>query len=68
MGFGTLAIFAGVAELVARAIAGLILVPAFGFVGACFSGPLAWVLADAFLVPAYLYCKKRLLRQIAPVI
>ena len=29
---------------------------------ACFASPAAWVLADLFLVPAYLYCFRRLTR------
>lgn len=63
MGFSTFAIFAGVCEMVARSIAGLILVPAFGFTGVCFASPLAWLFADAFLFPAYRHVKKKLERQ-----
>jgi putative MATE family efflux protein len=60
MGFGTVAILAGVCEMVARGIAGLILVPACGFVGVCFASPLAWIFADAFLVPAYIHLRRKL--------
>lgn len=60
MGFSTLAITAGVFEMIARCLAGEVLVPAFGFVGACLAGPLAWLFADAFLIPAFFYCKKRM--------
>ncbi|MCR4923107.1 MAG: MATE family efflux transporter [Lachnospiraceae bacterium] len=60
MGFSTLAILAGVLEMVARTVTALALVPHFGFVGACFASPLAWILADAFLFPAYFYVRKRL--------
>lgn len=66
MGFGTLAILAGVCEMVARSLAGLFLVPAFGFIGVCFASPLAWILADAFLIPAYLHVKKKLQRLFEP--
>ena len=52
MGFSSLAIIAGVMEMIARGIAGMLLVPAFGYLGACYSSPLAWLLADAFLIPA----------------
>ncbi|MGN0368447.1 MAG: MATE family efflux transporter [Wujia sp.] len=62
MGFSTFAILAGVLEMIARGVAGLVLVPAFGFVGACFSSPLAWLMADLFLVPAFFYCTKRVRR------
>lgn len=60
MGFSTFAILAGVFEMAARALAGLVLVPKFGFIGACFANPLAWVFADVFLIPAYIHVKRRL--------
>ncbi len=60
MGFSVLAIFAGVMEMVARGAAGIALVPALGFFGAALGSPLAWILADIFLIPAYFFCKKLL--------
>ena len=66
MGFSTLAILAGVFEMVARAIVGIVLVPALGFIGVCFSNPMAWVFADAFLIPAYLYVYRKLKKIMAP--
>lgn len=60
VGFSAFAILAGVFEMAARTLAGLFLVPRFGFVGACFASPLAWVFADAFLVPAYIHVRRRL--------
>lgn len=65
MGFSTFAILAGVFEMAARTIAGLLLVPQFGFMGACFASPLAWVAADAFLIPAYFHVKHRLQKLFA---
>ena len=59
MGFSKIAIFAGVFEMVARSFNGLVLVPAFGFTAACFASPIAWVLADLFLVPVYFSVRKR---------
>ena len=53
---GTLA---GVLELAGRAAIAL-LVPSVGFSAACFASPVAWILADLFLIPAYLYCYHRL--------
>ncbi len=60
VGFPYLAILAGVLEMVARAIAGLVLVPFFGYLGACFASPLAWIFADAFLFPAWRYVRRQL--------
>ncbi len=62
MGFSSLAIIAGVMEMIARGIAGMLLVPAFGYLGACYSSPLAWLLADAFLIPAFFLCKRKVAR------
>ena len=64
MGFSSLAIIAGVMEMIARGIAGMLLVPAFGYLGACYSSPLAWLLADAFLIPAFFLCKRKVARQL----
>lgn len=60
MGFGVLAIMAGVLEMVARTLAALLLVPVFGFTGVCLASPLAWLFADAFLIPAYIHVRRRL--------
>ena len=64
MGFSSLAIIAGVMEMIARGSAGMLLVPAFGYLGACYSSPLAWLLADAFLIPAFFLCKRKVARQL----
>ena len=64
MGFSSLAIIAGVMEMLARGIAGMMLVPKFGYIGACFSSPLAWLMADAFLIPAFFLCKRKVARQL----
>lgn len=59
LGFSNLAVIAGVMEMVARALVGLCLVPRFGYDAVCVANPAAWVLADLFLVPGYLYCISR---------
>lgn len=63
LGFSKVAIFAGVAEMVARALAGICLVSVYGYVGACFANPLAWLAADAFLIPCYFYAMKTTKKQ-----
>lgn len=63
LGFGKLAIFAGVAEMVGRSIVGFGFVSVFGLTAACLASPIAWVLADLFLVPAYRYCMRKLKRM-----
>lgn len=58
MGFGKLAVFAGAFEMLARGLAGFLLVPYFGFRAVCFANPLAWIFADIFLIPAFFYVRK----------
>lgn len=62
MGFSRLAIFAGVLEMIARSVVGFLFVPRFGFKAACLAGPIAWTMADMFLIPAYFMVKKKLQR------
>ena len=63
MGYSLFAILAGVCEMIARAMVGFLLVPIFGYIIICFASPLAWLLADAFLIPAFFYCQKHLLSE-----
>lgn len=60
IGFSAFAVLAGVCEMIARTVVGFVFVPIFGFTPVCFANPAAWIAADLFLVPAYLYCMKRL--------
>ena len=60
LGFSKLAIVAGVCEMAARSLVGFCLVPIFGYAGACFANPAAWIAADLFLIPAYFHVMKRL--------
>ena len=63
MGFSVLAVVAGVMEMIARGLVGLLFVPKWGFMGASMGNPLAWVFADAFLIPAYFRCRKVLMSR-----
>lgn len=60
MGFSKLAVFAGAFEMLARTLAGFLLVPQWGFSAVRFANPLAWVFADAFLIPAFFHVRKRM--------
>ena len=65
VGFTTVAMTAGVMELIGRAGVAMLLVPVFGFDAAVWANPAAWVLADCFLFPCYFtvmrWLKNRLL-------
>ena len=65
MGFSIFAILAGVMEMLARGIVAFSLVPAIGFLGACFASPFAWIMADVFLIPAFFHVHKKLQKKFA---
>ena len=60
MGFSVFAITSGVLEMIARSLAGIVVVPLIGYTGICLAHPMAWIFADAFLIPAFFYCKKKI--------
>ena len=66
MGFTRIAMIAGVMEMVARTAVAMILVPIFGFDGACASNPAAWLFADIFLIPCYVRITKKLEHRLQP--
>lgn len=55
-----LAMFSGVSEMIARILVSVVAVPLWGFWAVCFGDPTAWVFADAFLIPAFIYVYRRL--------
>lgn len=63
VGFTNLAMFSGVAEMIARIAVSLYAVPAFGFLAVCFGDPMAWVAADLFLIPAFACVYKRIKKR-----
>lgn len=63
LGFGKLAMIAGVCEMVARSVVGFYFVPIFGYTAACLASPIAWILADMFLIPAYFLCMRHLRKK-----
>ncbi len=58
LGYSSLAVVAGVFEMIARGTFALCLVPSMGFNAMCFASPAAWIMADVFLIPAYILCMK----------
>lgn len=64
VGYTNLAMFSGVSEMVARILISLYAVPAFGFLAVCFGDSMAWIAADLFLVPAFIYVYRRLKKQV----
>lgn len=50
--------------MIARGFVGAVLVPRFGFHAACLGSPVAWICADAFLIPAFLHMYGKLKGQL----
>lgn len=61
-GYTNLAMLSGVSEMIARTLVSLYAVPAFGYIAVCFGDPTAWIAANLFLVPAFIYVYRRLKR------
>ena len=58
-----LAMFAGVAEMIARAMVGFWFVPLWGYFAACIASPVAWFFACFFLIPAYFVVFRKLQKE-----
>lgn len=63
LGYSNLSMLSGVMEMIARCGVSLWLVPAFGFLGVCFGDPVAWLMADLFLIPAFWGLYRKLKRE-----
>ena len=63
-GYTNLAMLSGVSEMIARTLVSVFAVPVFGFLAVCFGDPTAWVAADLFLVPAFIYVYRRLKKTV----
>ena len=65
LGYSNLSMMSGVMEMIARCGVSLWLVPAFMWTGVCYGDPVAWVMADMFLLPAFwwlfIHLKKRII-------
>ena len=59
-GFTNLAMLSGVSEMIARILVSVVAVPAWGYIAVCFGDSTAWVFADAFLIPAFIYVYRRI--------
>ena len=63
LGHSGLAMFAGVAEMIARAMVGFWFVPLWGYFAACIANPVAWLFACFFLIPAYFVVFRKLQKE-----
>lgn len=63
-GFTNLAMLSGVSEMIARTLVSIYAVPVFGFMAVCYGDPTAWIAADLFLVPAFIYVYRKLKKKV----
>lgn len=64
LGYSNLSMLSGVMEMIARCGVSLWLVPAWGFLGVCYGDPVAWIAADAFLIPCMFFLYKHLAKKV----
>ena len=64
LGYSNLSMMSGVMEMIARCGVSLWLVPAFMWTGVCYGDPVAWVMADMFLLPAFWWLFNHLKKRI----
>ena len=63
LGQSAIPTFAGIMELVMRALAGLFLVDSFGYIGACWANPMAWIGSCVPLMITFYITRKSLLKK-----
>lgn len=63
LGFSNLSMLSGVMEMIARCGVSLWLVPTLAWTGVCLGDPVAWIMADLFLIPAFLWVQQRQKKQ-----
>lgn len=55
VGYTSFAMLSGVMEMIARIMVSLLIVPIWKYTSVCFGDPTAWIFADLFLIPAFIY-------------
>lgn len=63
VGYTAFSMLAGVFEMVARAMVGILAVPIWGYTAVCYGDPMAWIAANLFLLPAYGYVYRKIRQQ-----
>jgi Na+-driven multidrug efflux pump len=59
LGYSGLAVFGGVAEMIARTSVSLIFVPLYGYSAICYTDQAAWIAACIYIIPVCLLCMKK---------
>lgn len=64
-GFTNFAMLSGVMEMIARTGVSLFAVPVWHYTAVCYGDSIAWIFADIFLVPAFIYVYRKLKREVS---
>lgn len=64
LGFSTVAISSGVAEMIARCIVAFCFVGSLGFTAICFANPLAWIFGDLALIPSFCFVTRKVKKHL----
>lgn len=64
VGYSITAMTTGVFELAARGVMGYGFVNRLGYDAACVANPVAWIAADVFLVPSYLFIMRKVKKKL----
>ncbi len=62
VGYTSFSMLSGVAEMIARVLVSVLAVPMFGYIAVCYGDAMAWVAANVFLIPAFVYVYHRILK------
>lgn len=64
LGYTNFAMWSGVMEMIARVFVAFVMVAPLGYTAVCFGDAIAWVLANAFLVPAFIHVYRKVSREV----
>ena len=64
VGYSITAMTTGVFELAARGVMGYGFVNRLGYDAACIANPVAWIAADVFLIPSYLFIMRKVKKKL----
>lgn len=65
LGYSLTAMTTGAFELVSRGVMGFGFVNTIGYAAACVANPVAWTVADLFLIPAYIIASRKVKKRLA---
>lgn len=59
-GNAKMTVMSGILETAGRLFGAVVIAGIYGYIGVCLALPLAWVFTSAYIIPAYILCRKRM--------